>query len=103
MYNDCMNNYGDEVVLEKNKSVTFPDFTVEYLGEKDIEVLQYIDKYFTYKFYKIKSDGLETVLSWTSGTGSLSPLKFVVLGKKYSFQPWGVDYQNKSVVINKID
>jgi hypothetical protein len=94
-----MQNYGTPFILEKGNPDSFPDFTIEYLGEREVEAPKYIHRVFRYKDYKITSGEFEETISWTSGTGLLAPLKFVVLEKKFSFQPWGIDHLHKEISI----
>lgn len=97
-----MNSYDAPFILEKGNAVAFPDFTIEYLGERKVEVPQYANTYFYYKDYRISSGDFEETVSWTPGTGLLVPLKFVVSGQKFSFQPWGVDHKHKEISITKL-
>ena len=97
-----MTNYGDKFIFSINVPLIFPDFTIEYLGERKVDVPQYVNKFFTYKDYKVTNGGVEKLLSWTNGTGELSPLEFEFNGNKYSFQPWGINFGDPSIIISKI-
>ncbi|MBI2414773.1 hypothetical protein HYV31_02975 [candidate division WWE3 bacterium] len=97
-----MQSYETPFTLEQNKPVVFPDFTIEYLGEREVEIPKFVHKHFIYRDYKITFEGKEQNLSWTSGTGLLAPLKFDVLDKHFTFQPWGIDNKSKEISIVKL-
>ena len=94
-----MQKYDVPFILDQNKPVEFPDFTIEYLGDRKVNTPKYVHKYFVYSDYKITSGDLDTIVSWSSGAGELSPLEFSVRGKIFSFQPWGINHKHKEISI----
>ena len=64
------------------QKIEFPDFTVEYLGERRKSLPVY-PRGFLYYDFKISRGKAEKVVSWTTGTGIIDPTDFEFDGKRY--------------------
>ena len=82
-------NYGDILNFEEIDSFELPDFTITFLGETKVENAHYVNKYFVYYDYEIKNAKDSIIVSWTPGTGLVSPGNFEFGGKK-----WVLDVQS---------
>lgn len=81
-------NYGDILNFKEADSFELPDFTITFLGETKVENAHYVNKYFVYNDYEIKGGAESIIVSWTPGTGFVSPGNFEFVGKK-----WVLDVQ----------
>ena len=77
-------SYGTRVKYRAGK-IEFPDFTVEYLGERRKSLPVY-PRGFLYYDFKITSGKTEKVISWTTGTGDIAPIQFEISGKHYQLE-----------------
>lgn len=98
-----MFNYGEEIDFRKNKVMEFPDFILEYLGERFGEPTQWVTpEYpkggtpFVYFDFKATSGNQSIYISDTHGTGNITDKNFK-LGDNY------FNFENKNgVTIKKI-
>src|SRR5258708_949806 len=67
--------YGTRVTYKAGQKIEFPDFTVEYLGERR-KTLPVYPRGFLYYDFKITRRKTEKVISWTTGTGIIDPTDF---------------------------
>lgn len=82
-------NYGDILNFKEADSFELPDFIIIFLGETKVEKDNYVNKYFVYYDYEIKNGADSIVVSWSPGTGFVSPGNFEFGGKK-----WVLDNQS---------
>jgi hypothetical protein len=74
--------YGAKVTFAKGESIAFPDFTLEYRGEKRAPSSRS-------KRGRVQHDFLATAgaeklaVSWSSGTGDIGPSIFTIAHKKF--------------------
>jgi hypothetical protein len=78
-------SYGTRVKFRANQKIDFPDFTVEYLGERR-KTLPVYPRGFLYYDFKITRGKTEKVVSWTTGTGIIDPTDFEFDGKPYHLE-----------------
>jgi hypothetical protein len=78
-------SYGTRVKFRANQKIDFPDFTVEYLGERR-KALPVYPRGFLYYDFKITRGMAEKVVSWTTGTGIIDPTDFEFDGKPYHLE-----------------
>jgi hypothetical protein len=78
-------SYGTRVKYRASQKIDFPDFTVEYLGERR-KTLPVYPKGFLYYDFKITRGNAEKVVSWTTGTGIIDPTDFEFDGKPYRLE-----------------
>jgi hypothetical protein len=78
-------SYGTRVKYRASQKIDFPDFTVEYLGERR-KTLPVYPRGFLYYDFKITMGKTEKVVSWTTGTGIIDPTDFEFDGKRYHLE-----------------
>jgi hypothetical protein len=78
-------SYGTRVKYSPGKKIEFPDFSVEYLGERRKTVPVY-PRGFLYYDFKVSKGKAEKVVSWTTGTGLIDPTDFEIDGKHYQLE-----------------
>lgn len=78
-------SYGTRVKYRAGQKIEFPDFTVEYVGERRESVPVY-PRGFLYYDFKVSKEKAEKVVSWTTGTGIIDPTDFEFDGKRYHLE-----------------
>jgi hypothetical protein len=78
--------YGGKVQFKKDVAITFPDFTVTYLGRRRVEVPVFKPGFLYYDFLIEAPGGVRKTVSWTSGTGLIDARDFQVRGKPYCLE-----------------
>jgi hypothetical protein len=78
-------SYGTRVKYRVGKKIEFPDFTVEYVGERRKSLPVY-PRGFLYYDFKVSKGKSEKVISWTTGTGIIDPTDFEFDGKRYHLE-----------------
>jgi hypothetical protein len=78
-------SYGTRVKYRTVEKIEFPDFTIEYVGERRESVPVY-PRGFLYYDFKISKGKTEKVISWTTGTGVIDPTDFDIDGKHYQLE-----------------
>jgi hypothetical protein len=66
-------SYGTRVKYQAAQKIEFPDFTVEYVGERR-KSLPAFPRGFLYYDFKVRTANIEKVVSWSSGTESSARL-----------------------------
>jgi hypothetical protein len=75
-------SYGTHVKYRAGEKIEFPDFTLEYVGERRKSVSVY-PRGFLYYDFKASKGKAEKMVSWTTGTGVIDPRDFEFDGKRY--------------------
>ena len=70
---------------QAGQKIEFPDFTVEYVGERRKSLPVY-PRGFLYYDFKVRTANIEKVVSWSSGTGDIGPVEFEIGGKHYQLE-----------------
>jgi hypothetical protein len=78
-------SYGTRVKYATGKRIDFPDFTIEYVGERR-KTLPVYPRGFLYYDFKVRNGNTEKMVSWTSGTGLIGPMQFEIGGKHYQLE-----------------
>ena len=78
-------SYGTRVKYRPGEKIEFPDFTVEYVGERRKTVPVY-PRGFLYYDFKVSKGKAEKLVSWTTGTGIIDPTDFEFDGKSYHLE-----------------
>jgi hypothetical protein len=78
-------SYGTRVKYQLEQKIEFPDFTVEYVGERRKAVSVY-PRGFLYYYFKVSKGNTEKMVSWTTGTGVIDPIDFEFDGKHYQLE-----------------
>lgn len=78
-------DYGAKVAFQKDTPITFPDFSLTYVGERHVASDRY-PRGFNFQDFKIvATQGAQTV-SWSSGTGDIGPSPFQVGSKHFALE-----------------
>lgn len=83
-----MNDYDTVVKFSKGEQIKFPDFTLEYTGERT-ETKQFPNgNSITMKFHEfnVTSASSKKQISWSSGMGDIAPLGFEIDGKNFELE-----------------
>ncbi len=83
-----MNEYDSVVKFSKGEQLKFPDFTLEYTGERT-ETKQFPNgNSVTMKFHEfnVTSSASKKQISWSSGTGDIAPVGFEIDGKNFEIE-----------------
>jgi hypothetical protein len=75
-------SYGTRVKYQAGQKIEFPDFTVEYVGERRTSLPAY-PRGFLYYDFKVRTANVEKVVSWSSGTGDIAPVDFEIGSKRF--------------------
>jgi hypothetical protein len=78
-------SYGTRVKYPSGEKIEFPDFTVEYVGERRKTVAVY-PRGFLYYDFKVSKGKTEKMVSWTTGTGVIDPTDFEIDRKHYQLE-----------------
>lgn len=78
-------DYGAKVAFKKGLAVTFADFALTYLGERQVKTKEYA-RGFTYHDFEVKGGTGAQKISWSSGTGDIGPTLFRVGGKQFALE-----------------
>lgn len=83
-----MNDYNTVVKFSKGEQIKFPDFILEYTGERS-DTKQFPNgNSITIKFHEfnLTSTASKKQISWSSGTGDIAPMGFEIDGKKFELE-----------------
>lgn len=80
--NTSQGEYGQPITIKEGQTIEFPNFTIEYLGERH-EMFPEYPAGFLYDDFEINSGGEKKVASWTAGTGDIGPVYFEFQGQSY--------------------
>jgi hypothetical protein len=78
-------SYRTRVKYRPGEKIEFPDFTIEYVGERRKTVPVY-PRGFLYYDFKVSKGKAEKMVSWTTGTGDIGPVEFEIGGKHYQLE-----------------
>jgi len=78
-------SYRTRVKYRASQKIDFPDFTVEYVGERRKSLPVY-PRGFIYCDFKVSKEKTEKIVSWTTGTGIIDPTDFEFDGKRYHLE-----------------
>jgi hypothetical protein len=78
-------SYGALAKYRSGEKIEFPDFTVEYIGERRKDTPAY-PRGFLYYDFKVSKGKTEKMVSWTTGTGVIDPTDFEFDGKRYQLE-----------------
>ena len=78
-------SYGTRVKYRAGEKIEFPDFTIEYAGERRKTVSVY-PRGFLYYDFKVSKGKAEKIVSWTTGTGVIDPTDFEIDGKHFQLE-----------------
>lgn len=74
--------YASKVTYAKDQALVFPDFTLTYLGSRQIKPPAGLHGWLIHDF-TIRHGQQEQKVSWSSGTGDIGPTEFQVAGTHF--------------------
>lgn len=77
-------NYDTAVSYAKGSQLKFPDFTLEYVGERTEKTS--VGLTFTFYDFSVTNGTAKKTVSWSSGTGDIGPVPFEFEGKQYQIE-----------------
>lgn len=97
-------NYGTVVTYALGEKLNFPDFTLEFTGERTEKKEFPNGSSITFRFFdfKISNDKESKTISWSAGTGDIAPSDFEFDGKKYQIEMSKSESLNKRLNKNEI-
>jgi hypothetical protein len=78
-------SYGTRVKYQARQKIEFPDFTIEFVGERRQSSPTY-PRGFLYYDFKVSNGKIEKTVSWSAGTGDIGPLEFEAGDKHYQLE-----------------
>lgn len=78
--------YGEKIKFLDKNQIRFPDFSITFQGERRVISPVYPRGILFYDF-NLQRGKTHKVISWTSGTGDISPVAFEFEGNKF-FLKW---------------
>lgn len=75
-------DYGKKVSFRRGEAISFPAFTLKYLGDRRVRHPIFKPGFLYYDF-EISAGNQVRKVSWSSGTGEIGPQRFEVGGKTY--------------------
>ncbi len=82
---DSNNDYGKKVRFEKGESINFPDFSLEYRGQRREASPRYSRGFLFYDFVA-KTEHGSVPVSWSSGTGEIAPTRFKIGADEFEIE-----------------
>lgn len=77
--------YGEKVKFTKGTKIVFPDFVLEYLGQRR-ESSQKYPRGFLFCDFAATVEGGSVKFSWSDGTGDIGPVAFEIIQKRFSLE-----------------
>jgi hypothetical protein len=78
-----VNHYGKRVRFVAGKYVSYPDFTIRFVGTRREVPMMYSRGWLVYDFEVLAARGETVKVAWSAGTGELVPATFAVGGRHY--------------------
>jgi hypothetical protein len=75
-------SYGVKVSYAQGQPLEFPDFSLEFLGQRKEADPNFSRGFLFYDFRVSRGSQVQTI-SWSSGTGDIGPTRFDVAGQPY--------------------
>src|SRR5437016_3492781 len=66
--------------FKKDQKLTFPGFSVTYLGERWV-ANEHFPRGFLYQDFRIENGKETKIVSWSAGTGDIGPAPFQIAGR----------------------
>jgi hypothetical protein len=77
--------YGEKMKFAKRIRIAFPDFVLEYTGQRR-ETSEKYPRGFLFYDFKATLEGVSVPFSWSSGTGDIGPASFKVKESSFSLE-----------------
>ena len=75
--------YETKVKYAEKEIIEFPDFSVKYLGIREVTYPDYPKRVFKEHVFEVLYDKESKKIYWGPGLGEISPVAFTVKGKEY--------------------
>ncbi|MEZ4870203.1 MAG: hypothetical protein R3C14_53230 [Caldilineaceae bacterium] len=75
--------YGAKVPYALHQPLTFPNFTLEFLGQREVSASPQFPRAIRVYEFKVTQDTQSQIITWSAGTGDIGPTQFVVDGQTY--------------------
>lgn len=81
-------NYNSVVSFSKGEKIKFPDFVLEYQGERNEKKEFPNGNSLNFKFhdFSLTNGSQQKTISWSSGTGDIGPVQFEFESKSYAIE-----------------
>jgi hypothetical protein len=79
-------SYNSKVKFELGKQIIFPDFIIEYTGKKTVPGPNNAKWIMTIFYFNLKNSEQTKQISWSSGTGDISPTFFEFNKVKFAIE-----------------
>ena len=80
-----MAEYGVKIEFQSKEELLFADFSLTYLGQRQVSPPQFTQGFVLHDFQVRKGAEVKTI-SWSSGTGDIASLEFSVSGKSFCLE-----------------
>src|ERR1700759_1524853 len=77
--------YGEKMKFAKHVKIEFPDFILDYVGQR-MESSEKYPRGFLFYDFAAGSKGVDVKFSWSSGTGDIGPVEFTIDQKRFSLE-----------------
>ena len=77
--------YGTRVSFQKARPLRFPDFVLEYVGDRRVTSKQY-PRGFRYRDFAVSAGSERNVVTWSAGTGDIGPARFTIAGRNFDLE-----------------
>jgi hypothetical protein len=81
----AVNAYGTKVSFAKSRPLQFPDFTLEYIGERR-QASERFPRGFVYHDFIASTASERIAVSWSAGTGDFGPAAFTISRKQFGLE-----------------
>ena len=75
--------YGAKVYYALNQPLTFPDLTLEFIGQRKVNASPQFPRDFIFYDFKVSQGNQTQTISWSAGTGDIGPTLFEIGGQNY--------------------
>ena len=78
--------YGAKVRYQQGKPLSFPDLTLEFRGERQVDAGPRYPRGFVYHDFRARQGDEVLDVSWSAGTGDIGPTVFEFAGRTYRLE-----------------
>lgn len=83
--NSSVKAYGARVPFKEGRPLKFPDFSLEYVGQRRVASTRF-PRGFLYRDFIVSAGSERITVSWTAGTGDIGPMPFTIAGKSFNLE-----------------
>jgi hypothetical protein len=77
--------YGAKVSFTKTRRLNFPDFVLEYVGDRRVRSKHY-PRGFLIRDFAVSAGSERITVTWSAGTGDIGPALFTIGGKDFGLE-----------------